>query len=48
MKEEFAAEIENSSMMKIRYDQLVLTSGQEIDNQKKTLEIIKAKINAEI
>ena len=32
MKEEFAAEIEISSMMKIQYDQLVITSGQKTDS----------------
>ena len=45
MKEEFAAEIKNLTSMKIRYDQLVVTSGKEIDSLKNALEIIKAKMS---
>ena len=35
-------------MMKIWHDQLVLTSGQEIDSLKNALEIIKAEIIAAV
>ena len=47
VKEELAADIENSSIMKICYDQLVLTSGQETDSLKNALEIIKAEMSVE-
>ena len=47
VKEVFTAEIEKSSMMKIRYDQLVLISGQKIDSLKNALESIKAEMTVE-
>ena len=45
VKEEFAAEIENSSILKSWYDQLVLTLGQKIESLNNALEKIKAKIS---
>ena len=47
VKEELTAEIEKSSILKSRYDQLVLTSGQKINSLNKAVESSKAEMAAE-